>query len=187
MPELPAVRAFKRRNSGVTARPTKTPKPLTPRQFALCEWYAYQDHPSQSDQIAKAEEILQRTVTPEYLRNLQNLIEWKEFSKRLSADILKKARAKIEKNMLRTLDLADKAVEVLHAQFDDEKFGDKEMALKMTPKFVDPIRDRAYPKKDDLAGGNVITIHLTAKQAKSLEIPEGEFEILDAETISDDS
>ncbi len=185
MPQLPAVRAFNRRDQGLTSR-KHTPTPLERWQFEFIEWFAHQDSPSQSDQHDKLEELAQRTLKPGTLHLLKARKEYKEFYQRYKRDLVKRERRRMEKRLKRTLDLHDKGVERLHKELDDDQFGDHEMALKLIPAFVNPALDRIWPKKEETKEGMSITIHLTANQEKSLEIPEGEFEVLEAESLSDD-
>ncbi len=170
----------------MTSRPTSTPKPLLEWEFEFIEWLAHQDKPSQSDQHDKLQELAQRTLKPGSLHLLKVRVEYKEFYQRYKRDLIKRERARVEKRLKRTLDLHNKGVERLHKEMDDDQFGDHEMALKLIPAYVNPLLDRVWPKKEETLGGASITIHLTTKQEESLEIPEGTFEVLEAESLSDD-
>ena len=73
-------------------------QPLRPWQYAFAEWLAYQvdRRPKVAEQIEKAEELAQHTVTASALRRLKDRRAFRDYFGKLHAGALQRARAKLE-------------------------------------------------------------------------------------------
>lgn len=184
MPDLPSVRADERERRGVTHPSTR---PLKEWEIGFCEWLTSRSaHPSRADQIAKIEELAQRTITPHTLALLKERAAWKEHERLIRVQQAKRVKAKIEGGFERVIDLNNKIVEEMHGMLDDGSPEERDLIVKAAPKYIDPVLARVVPVKNENAVPPAITIHLTAQQQKSLEVPEGEFEVLESESLLDD-
>lgn len=187
MAELPAVRA-NAETSGVTPQQSTRVKQLEEWQKAFCEWLTYQSpHPSRAAQVEKAEELAQRTITPESLRILRRRPAWKEHEELIRVQQQKHLKRKIIGGQERVIDLHDKVVAKMHEMIDGEGVEEHELVIRAAPKYIENVLDRVIPKKEDKVAQTAITIHLTPKQQEAVEdIPETPFEVLEAETLFDD-
>lgn len=189
------VRAADVKQGNAVPRPKG--KPLEKWQGDFVEWLAHQPvKPPGSEQLAKAEELAQRTIKPRSLKSLKSRPVFREQFEKLQEralmrsrareqDAVKRARAKVEQQIDQTIDLRDKAVKELHYLMDEGTPEERQAVLRIAPKYIDPTLERIWPKRDDSGIATSITIHLTAKQEKAFLIPEGEFEVLDAEMVDD--
>jgi len=175
---LPApVHAYQRRQAREAASPpaASPEEPLLPWQFAFAEWLANQDHRQPvAEQVAKAEELAQRSVSAASLRALRRRKQFREFYERLRKDALSKARAMLERRYPKFVQAHEDG---LDAALDAGDY-------RAVPSFTVPVLDRVAPKRDIAQANAVVTIHLTEKQQALLAtVEDGEFEVLDAEPL----
>lgn len=147
-------------------------KPMLPWHYEFAYWLAtLADPPSIEEQIAKAEELAQYTVTEKKLDALKHRKVFREYYAKLVSDVLTQARALLEKDYPNYVQAhADALREAI-------KLGD----YKAVPAFTTPILDRVAPKKEDARAVAAVRIELAPQQQRIIdaEVIEVEVEELD--------
>jgi hypothetical protein len=164
--------------TGPTAQARKALQPLRPWQYAFAEWLAHQvdRRPKVAEQIEKAEELAQHTVTASALRRLKDRRAFRDYFGKLHAGALQRARAKLEARYEKFIDAHVDGLEMAYNEGDYHAI----------PKYTVPVIDRIAPKRDAAPVQQAVVVHVTTEQAAKIEADEAEFEILPPERIDNE-
>lgn len=177
MPRSSAVVKQFKENTKAAMRPVKMREPLTPSEFAFCEWFSlrFGKKPPIVEQLKFLNEmeavdgVPSDYWTPQRLVNLKRRREFQEYYTNLRAEEIDRARAMLIKRMPDAVDSHFKALAMAMAKED----------YRAVPALTTPVLDRVMPKKAEITPVTAVKIELTPAQQQNLQIADTVVEVVE--------